>query len=56
MNDNAIVAVGGTSRAALGGLAQRLVQDGLLDEQAMQDAIRQRDLAEAARREAGKAR
>src|SRR6202022_2347552 len=39
MNDNAIAAVGGTSRAALGGLAQRLVQDGLLDEAAMQDAI-----------------
>src|SRR3979411_702825 len=39
MNDNAIAAVGGTSRTALGGLAQRLVQDGLLDEQAMQDAI-----------------
>src|SRR5467141_1361714 len=39
MNDNAIAVVGGTSRAALGGLAQRLVQDGLLDERAMQDAI-----------------
>src|ERR1019366_10335780 len=39
MNDNAIAAVGGTSRVALGGLAQRLVQDGLLDEAAMQDAI-----------------
>src|SRR5476651_1234514 len=39
MNDNAIAAVGGTSRVALGGLAQRLVQDGLLDENAMQDAI-----------------
>src|ERR1700726_748023 len=39
MNDNAIAVVGGTSRVALGGLAQRLVQDGLLDEQAMQDAI-----------------
>src|ERR1700680_4199650 len=39
MNDNAIAAVGGASRAALGGLAQPLVQDGLLDEQAMQDAI-----------------
>ncbi len=32
MNDNAIAAVGGTGRMALGGLAQRLVQDGLLDE------------------------
>jgi type IV pilus assembly protein PilB len=39
MNDNAIASVGGTSRLALGGLAQRLVQDGLLDEAAMQDAI-----------------
>ena len=39
MNDNAIAAVGSTSRMALGGLAQRLVQDGLLEESAMQDAI-----------------
>src|SRR5271169_490981 len=39
MNDNAITAVGSTSRIALGGLAQRLVQDGLLDEIAMHDAI-----------------
>src|SRR6201994_3903378 len=39
MNDSAIASVGGTSRVALGGLAQRLVQDGLLDEQTMQDAI-----------------
>src|SRR6204780_1543556 len=39
MNDNAIATIGGTGRVALGGLAQRLVQDGLLDEQAMQDAI-----------------
>src|SRR6202034_2888101 len=39
MNDNAIAAVGGTGRVAWGGLAQRLVQDGLLDEQTMQDAI-----------------
>src|SRR6201994_1233003 len=39
MNDSAIASVGGTSRVALGGLAQRLVQDGLLDESAMQDAI-----------------
>jgi type IV pilus assembly protein PilB len=39
MNDNAIASVGSTSRVALGGLAQRLVQDGLLDEPAMQDAI-----------------
>src|SRR5471030_1995799 len=39
MNDNAIAPIGGNNRAALGGLAQRLVQDGLLDEAAMQDAI-----------------
>jgi type IV pilus assembly protein PilB len=39
MNDNAIAAVGATGRVALGGLAQRLVQDGLLDEAAMQDSI-----------------
>src|ERR1700736_6667008 len=39
MNDNAIAVVGGAGRVALGGLAQRLVQDGLLDEAAMQDAI-----------------
>src|SRR5471030_1144769 len=39
MNDNAIASVGGTSRMALGGLAQRLVQDGLLNESSMQDAI-----------------
>src|ERR1017187_10532162 len=39
MNDNAIAAAGGTSRSALGGLAQRLVQDGLLNELAMQDAV-----------------
>ena len=39
MNDNATAVAGGTSRHALGGLAQRLVQDGLLDEQAMQDAV-----------------
>ena len=39
MNDNAIATVGSTNRMALGGLAQRLVQDGLLDESAMQDAV-----------------
>ena len=38
MNDNAI-ALSGTSRTALGGLAHRLVQDGLLDEAAMLDAV-----------------
>jgi len=39
MNDNVLAAVSGAGRAALGGLAQRLVQDGLLDEAAMQDAV-----------------
>src|SRR6202051_3663790 len=39
MNDNAIAPLGSAGRVALGGLAQRLVQDGLLDESAMQDAI-----------------
>jgi type IV pilus assembly protein PilB len=39
MNDNALAALGGTGRVALGGLAQRLVQDGLVDEAGMQDAI-----------------
>ena len=38
MNDNAIT-VGTNGRMAFGGLAQRLVQDGLVDEAAMQDAI-----------------
>src|SRR6202451_2598448 len=39
MNDNAIAAMSGAERVALGGLAQRLVPDELLDEKAMQDAI-----------------
>jgi type IV pilus assembly protein PilB len=39
MNDNALAPTGGTSRVAIGGLAQRLVQDGLLDDAAMHDAI-----------------
>src|SRR6266478_9398317 len=39
MNDNVLAVAGGTGRVALGGLAQRLVQDGLMDESAMQDAI-----------------
>lgn len=39
MNDNALSTANGTSRLTLGGLAQRLVQDGLLDELAMQDAL-----------------
>src|ERR1700735_4939481 len=38
MNDNA-VAVSGTNRTSLGGLAHRLVQDGLLDEATMRDAV-----------------
>lgn len=39
MNDNASLALGGASRAGLGGLPQRLVQDGLVDEAAMLSAI-----------------
>src|SRR6202171_3366390 len=39
MNDNVLAVAGGTGRVALGGLAQRLVPDGLMDESAMQDAI-----------------
>jgi type IV pilus assembly protein PilB len=39
MNDNALAPNNGVARYALGGLAQRLVQDGLLDEAVMQDAI-----------------
>src|SRR6202171_2730744 len=39
MNDNAIAPLGSANRTALGGLAQRLVQDGLMDEASMQDAI-----------------
>jgi len=35
MNDNASLALGGSGRAALGGLPQRLVQDGVVDEAAM---------------------
>ena len=38
MNDNASLAIGG-SRSALGGLPQRLVQDGLVDEPTMQSAL-----------------
>ncbi len=38
MNDNASLAIGG-SRSALGGLPQRLVQDGLVDEPTMQNAL-----------------
>ena len=37
MNDNASVAVG--SRAGLGGLPQRLVQDGVVEEAAMLEAM-----------------
>src|SRR5260370_18449264 len=39
MNDNAFAVVGGTSRVALGGRAERLGEGGLVDEDAMQDAI-----------------
>jgi type IV pilus assembly protein PilB len=39
MNDNASMALGGPSRGGLGGLPQRLVQDGLVEEAAMQAAL-----------------
>jgi type IV pilus assembly protein PilB len=39
MNDHVLTTTGSNSRVSLGGLAQRLVQDGLLNEGAMQDAI-----------------
>ncbi|MFI4891639.1 MAG: type IV-A pilus assembly ATPase PilB [Steroidobacterales bacterium] len=39
MSENALTTTGNNSRVALGGLAQRLVQDGLLNEAAMQEAI-----------------
>ena len=39
MNEHALTTTNTSLRAALGGLAQRLVQDGLLNETAMQDAI-----------------
>src|ERR1700692_1156599 len=39
MNEHALTNTGTISRVALGGLAQRLVQDGLLNEASMQDAI-----------------
>jgi type IV pilus assembly protein PilB len=39
MNDNASLAIGGPGRAGLGGLPQRLVQDGLVEESAMHQAI-----------------
>src|SRR3979409_1801000 len=38
MNDNASLALGGP-RSGLGGLPQRLVQDGVVDEAAMLDAV-----------------
>jgi type IV pilus assembly protein PilB len=39
MNDNASLAIGSTARTGLGGLPQRLVQDGLVDEAAMMQAM-----------------
>ena len=39
MNQEASIALGAAAKAALGGLPQRLVQDGLLDEAAMLDAL-----------------
>ncbi|MEO8061532.1 MAG: type IV-A pilus assembly ATPase PilB [Pseudomonadota bacterium] len=39
MNDNASLALGGTNRSGLGGLPQRLVQDGVVEESAMLSAL-----------------
>src|SRR5436305_4416177 len=39
MNDNASLALGGGPRAGLGGLPQRLVQDGVVEEAAMLEAV-----------------
>src|ERR1700689_632856 len=39
MNEPALTSTGISGRVSLGGLAQRLVQDGLLNESAMQDAV-----------------
>jgi type IV pilus assembly protein PilB len=39
MNDNASLAIGGSPRAGLGGLPQRLVQDGVVEETAMLEAL-----------------
>jgi type IV pilus assembly protein PilB len=39
MNDNASLALGGTTRTGFGGLPQRLVQDGVVEESAMLEAV-----------------
>src|SRR6266513_119299 len=39
MNDNVSLALGGASRSGLGGLPQRLVQDGVVEEAAMLEAM-----------------
>jgi type IV pilus assembly protein PilB len=39
MNDNASLALGGGPRSGLGGLPQRLVQDGVVEESAMLEAV-----------------
>ena len=39
MNDNASLAIAGGGRMGLGGLPQRLVQDGLVEESAMVQAM-----------------
>src|SRR5580704_1033166 len=39
MNEPALTSTGNGARASLGGLAQRLVQDGVMNESAMQDAV-----------------
>jgi len=39
MNDNASLALGAAQRSGLGGLPQRLVQDGVVEEAAMLEAL-----------------
>src|SRR5271154_5524124 len=39
MNDNVSLALGGGARSGLGGLPQRLVQDGVVEEAAMLEAL-----------------
>ncbi len=39
MNDNVSLALGGGQRSGLGGLPQRLVQDGVVEEAAMLEAL-----------------
>ena len=50
MNDNASLALGG-NRSSLGGLPQRLVQDGVVEESAMLNALQAAKIGRASCRE-----